>query len=139
MGEPFIMSEKKVLKNMLGKLKVKTINSEIELLESFASLYEQMSEVWKTLSALRKEKAGSEEVFEMVGFDMRGVGSFVDVSISCSRRTLEDFKLYIESLEQYSSGLDETLNDIFQQAEKIAGEQRKKQEEMKKKKPKYTV
>lgn len=133
------MSEKQILKNMLKRLKAKTINSEGELFDSFANLFGQIAEIWNTIKKLTEEKASSDKILELVMFDMNWLHSLSEMSYSYSKKILEDFKLYVESLEQYSSGLDETLNDIFQQAEKMAEEQRKKQEEMKKKKPKYTV
>jgi hypothetical protein len=42
-------------------------------------------------------------------------------------------KLYIDSLEKYSTELDKTLSDIFEQAKKQAEEQIKQQEELTKK------
>lgn len=133
--------ERKVLKNMLKKLKAKTINSEADLLKSFTDLYEQVSKTWETLAKIRQQKIPSQDAraLEIIGLEMRGLDSFIGMLASCSKRTIDDFKMYIESLEQYSTELDKTLNDIFEQAEKMAEEQRKKQEELEKKKPKYTV
>ena len=45
-----------------------------------------------------------------------------------------DMTLYIETLERYSTELDNTLTDIFEMAEKKAEEQRKQKEEIMKRK-----
>lgn len=65
---------------------------------------------------------------------MRELHLLVDVLTNCSTTTLEDLKLYIDALEDYSSELDKTLTDIFEQAKKLAEEQQKKQEELRKRK-----
>lgn len=129
--------EKKVLKEVLKKLKARTINSEKELIDSFTNLYSQIAEVWKTLSDTLEEEISGKEIAKLLGFDVRGVHLGIEMLLSCSRRTLEDFKMYTGSLEQYSSELDKTLNDIFEQAEKMAEEQQKQLEELKKKEPTY--
>lgn len=46
---------------------------------------------------------------------------------------LDDLGIYIESLESYSTELDKTLSDIFEQATKQAEENMKQQEELMKK------
>lgn len=65
---------------------------------------------------------------------VRELHFLVDILTNCSTTTLEDFKLYIDALEQYSSELDKTLTDIFGQARKLAEEQQKKQKELRKRK-----
>jgi len=44
-----------------------------------------------------------------------------------------DMNLYIETLEKYSTELDNTFTSILEQAKKAAEEQRKQQEEQKQK------
>jgi hypothetical protein len=131
--------ERKVLKKMLTKLKAKTITSETELLESLTNVFNQLTEIWKTMTDIIDKKTSTDKFNEIVGFELRELHLLIEMSDSCSKRTLEDFKLYIDSLEQYSSELDKTLNDIFEQAKNMAEEQRKQQEELKKKEPTYRV
>lgn len=48
---------------------------------------------------------------------------------------ITDMNLYVETLEKYSTELDNTLTEIFEKAEKIAEERRKQQEEQRKEEP----
>jgi len=50
---------------------------------------------------------------------------------------INDMNLYIETLERYSAELDNTLTKIFEEAKRMAEEQLKQQEELKKKEPSY--
>ena len=69
-----------------------------------------------------------------LGLEVIQLHLLIDMLETCSTTTLEDFKLYIDALEQYSSELDKTLADIFEQAKIMAEEQQKQREEIMKRK-----
>ena len=130
--------EKKVLRELLLELKTKTLRSEERFLKSQADVYGKISELWKTLTEMLEKNQIEKDVVSLLGFILRELHSLIDMSSTCSTVTLEDFKLYVGALERYSSELDKELTGIFEQAKKIAEEQRKKQEELMKRKPPET-
>lgn len=126
--------EKKVLRELLGKLKVKTISSETQFQKSRVDLYNKITNFWKTLTEMVEKKQIDMETASFLGFVFSGLDGLIDMALTHSITTLEDFKIYVGALERYSSELDKTLTDIFEQAKKMAEEQRKKQEELMKRK-----
>ena len=85
---------------------------------------------------MKREQEGKgwgPDLREVMALNLRDLSAFVEMLDSCSKKTLEDFKLYIDTLERYSSELDQTLTSIFQQAQEMAEEEQKKQEELRKK------
>ena len=127
--------EKKVLRELLGKLKVKTISSETQFQKSRVDLYNKITNFWKTLTEMVEKKQIDMETASFLGFVFSGLDGLIDMALTHSITTLEDFKIYMDALERYSSELDKTLTGIFEQARKMAEEQRKKQEELTKRKP----
>ena len=126
--------EKKVLREMLAELKAKTIGSEERFNQSRLDLYNKVIGTWKRLTELLEKKKIGKEVGIYLGLILRELHAFVDMSFLYSDTALEDFKIYLSALERYSSELDKTLTSIFERAQKIAEEQRKKQEELMKRK-----
>ena len=128
------LPERAVLKELLKKLKAKTLNSEARLIDSNADLYYKIADVWKRMKEMVKEGQIGTDASQSLALVVRELHFLVDILTNCSTTTLEDFKLYIDALEQYSSELDKTLTDIFGQARKLAEEQQKKQKELRKRK-----
>lgn len=127
--------ERKVLKEMLGKLKAKTIKSDQRHQESLLGLDTAKGEVYEALIKLLESKRLDVDVAGYLGFMVRRLYSAIDTSLAYSTMVREDFKLYIDTLERYSTELDKTLIGIFERAIKMAEEELKKQEELRKRKP----
>ena len=129
--------ERKILKEMLRKLKAKALNSKTRLEDSTTNVYLKIADVWKEMTQVIDEEQIKIDVSRRLGFVIRELHLLVEMLHTCSATALEDFNLYIDALERYSSELDKTLTDIFEQAKKMAEEQRRKQEELMKKEPSY--
>ena len=133
--------EKKVLKEMLEKLKAKVIGSQSAFLGLSTSMGTSMTQsLQETSENVLKMPEGKEKMFALLILSMFNTwnNNFNLLNITVGA-LLSDMNLYIETLERYSTELDSTLTDIFEGAKKMAEEQRKKQEELKKKKPPYGV
>jgi len=124
--------ERRVLKGILAKLKTKTISEEkyfqnqTQSTLGFLAKSHQQALQWKKE---RKNNISVDSHLNIVYTHVEQVGDLIHASIE----VLEDMKLYIDSLEKYSTELDKTLSDIFEQAKKQAEEQIKQQEEFVKK------
>lgn len=128
--------ERKVLKEMIQKLKAK-------LIQSVATYSGQQTLVTSSITE------GLESIFEQVGkvpeetkpfaLLLYAVVSSINTSLTLLianvNTVLADMNLYNETLEQYSTELDKTLTGIFEGAKKMAEEELKKQEELRKRKP----
>ena len=133
------MPERKVLKEMLVKLKAKVIDSQKNLFLLSAGLSEGMS----------KELTESyEKIIKMTDDRVRTVSLLIWSIFKTWKHNFNllnanigaligDMDLYIETLEKYSTELDSTLTDIFEKAKEIAEKKRKQQEELRKKEPSY--
>lgn len=137
------LPERKVLKDMIVKLKAKVIESQQTFLNTSASINTVMTYgLDRSLEAQSKMQSSDGLVV------MQGISSilqmyhqnFVLLNNNISA-LIKDMNLYIETLEKYSTELDNTLSGIFQMAEdkakKDAEEQQKQQEELMKKQPSY--
>lgn len=133
--------ERKVLKEMLTKLKAKVIDSRIRFLQQSVLLSESMTKpLQETYENVTKMPEGREKMFSFLILSMFNTwNQNFNLLNSTIVALVGDMNLYIETLERYSTELDSTLADIFEQAEKMAEERRKKQEELAKKKPSYTA
>ena len=123
--------ERKVLKNILSKLKSRTVTCERRFRQSLLSDTKLFDTILKDLEKL------SEKGSEVLEPAYRLVSILHNVFIRFSLEALsllEEYELYIESLESYSAELDKTLWDAIEQAKKEAEEQIKKQEEIMKRK-----
>jgi len=129
--------ERKVLKEMLKKMKAKVIESEKNVLLLSASMNESMT---KDVSKSHEIAKGMPDV-QTKTVSLLLVSVFdtwrrnFDLLNTTINALIGDIDLYIETLERYSIELDSTLTNIFEEAKKMAEEQRKKQEELMKKKP----
>lgn len=132
------LPERKALKEILLKLKTKTLATEGHYRTYSSNVVEKFDKIQKLATKrLEVEKKDSppivqlkmniEEIVYMVYEQIREV-------IEHSQNVCDDLKLYIDSLEIYSTELDKTLTDIFEQARKAAEEQIKQQEEIMKRK-----
>lgn len=127
------MPERKVLKDILVKLKAKAITSMKNYLELAKSTQEIFAFNLKEAREYSNERAGDQAAFGI--FTMSSIlDSQVHSLIRYSISLLDDMQLYMESLEKYSGELDKTLWDAIEQAKKKAEEQMKEQEEIMKRK-----
>lgn len=136
--------ERKVLKEMLGKLKVKTINSKISFIQSEIDLSQEFARVWGHLIKIQENRKVDAELKGLLGFVIGNLDSAARLLTTNANGLREDFELYIDTLERYSTELDNTLEKIFESARKMEEEEqrkqeelRKKQEELRKRKPSY--
>lgn len=131
--------ERKVLKEMLMKLKTKVIDSQKTFFGFSIAMSTTMNENFnKSLESVMKMPEGEAKTTSLLILTLFHTWNqnlnLLNTTISA---LIGDMNLYIETLERYSTELDSTLTDIFEKAKKIAEEQRKRQEELKKKEPSY--
>ena len=123
------LPERKVLKEILLKLKTKTITSQ----ERYNLAAKEVNSIFKGVSERAIKRGGplppKEELILLTTLD-----DAVKMFIINTYGVLEDIRLYIEALEHYCAELDKTLWDAIEQAKKEAEEQIKKQEELMKRK-----
>jgi len=124
--------ERRVLKDILAKLKAKTISEEKYFQQQTQSILNLFTKSHEQALLWKKERKNSISVDSHLNTVYTLFEQLSDL-IRGSTDVLEDMKLYIDSLEKYSSELDKTLSDIFEQAKKQAEEQIKQQEELTKK------
>ena len=127
--------ERKVLKDLLTKLKSHTIASEEELRKEEERFMKRFEESHGKLKALAEKCETAPRVKD-------AVDAFSEVIIRMDllaedfaksvHRNAENVKFYIEALEEYSTELDGTLTDIFERARKDAELQIRQQEELRK-------
>ena len=126
--------ERKVLKEMLVKLKRKTIISK----RRHRQLETQTNRILPLLANKLGEIAGKRMSMSTRTQSILGMVSeflhYFDALVSSSDGLVENLEIYMETLERYSAELDKTLTGIFEQAKKLAEEQQKKQEELRKRK-----
>lgn len=130
--------EKKILKEMLVKLKTKVINSQKMFFGFSLTMSTSMNETLKeSLESLKKMPEGKDKTqFLLMLNVLNNINQNLNLLITSISSLIGDMNLYIETLERYSTELDNTLTDIFEEARKIAEEQRK-QQALKKKEPSY--
>lgn len=132
------MPERKVLKEILLRLKARTLTAESQYRtasSSFLKIYEEAHERFVEDTKVEQDdppeivqlKLKLQDVLRIIYERFYGL-------FSLSINMCDDLKLYIDSLETYSTELDKTLTDIFEQAKKAAEEQIKQQEEIMKRK-----
>lgn len=131
--------ERKVLKEMLMKLKAKVIDSQKTFFGLSISMSTTMTETLKaSLEKVMKMPEGEAKTTSLFILSLFHTWNqnlnLLNASIGA---LIGDMNLYIETLERYSTELDSTLTNIFELAEKEAEKQRKWQEELKKKEPLY--
>ena len=125
------MPERKVLKNILSKLKAKTVISE----RRFKNSLEHNDKLFDTI--LKDVEKTSEKGSEVHKPIYQLVSRLADLFSNFSLEALgliEEYELYIESLESYSTALDKTLWSAIEQAKKEAEEKIKQQKELMKRK-----
>lgn len=130
------LPERKVLKDILPKLKLKAMNSDNRFEQSATNT---MSSLVKDINDLKQQieisKSGKERTISVLFLALaNSMYSTINMLIMTARTVVEDSKIYIDSLEKYSSELDKAFwGDI----EKKIEEERKKQEQRMKKEPTY--
>lgn len=129
--------ERKVLKEMLVKLKTKVFDCQKMFFELSISMSttmtENLSESLENVMKMPEGEAKTTSLFMLTLFHTWNQHlNLLNTTISA---LIGDMNLYIETLERYSVELDSTLTDIFERAKKMHEEELKKQEELRKRKP----
>jgi len=116
--------ERKVLKEILPKVKAKAINSRKVQLDRMKYTSDLVLDSFKALNEYVREHQ-EDQIAKRVSDSLRLIHSSLMATFQNVFVTLDDYDLYIEILERLSSELDKTLTDIFDRAFQIAEEQRK--------------
>jgi len=123
--------ERDVLKETIAKLKAKNIASYNFYLatvkvfqDSIESLVKQLQEASSQLEKGDQQKIDAVIMLLSV---MEKDGTHL---VTSSLNAINDLKLYVDILENYSTELDSTLTDIFEKAKKYAEEKTKEQREL---------
>ncbi len=128
------LPERKVLKQILEKLKTKTMSSKSNVskraMETYGSLEEINKRFEEIIKGIPESQGEAKMVIEQVKILFRVISIGFGILISQYEDALADMSLYVGSLENYSQELDKTLSGIFEQATKNAEEQIKKQNEL---------
>jgi hypothetical protein len=127
--------ERKVLKDLLTKLKSHTIASEEELRkeeERFMKRFEESHEKLKVLAKKCETAPNVKDTVDAFSEVIIRMDLLEEDFAKSVHRNNENVKFYIEALEEYSTELDGTLTDIFERARRDAEEQIKQQEKLRK-------
>lgn len=128
------MPERKVLKEILMKLKTKSLSAESHYrknsINSIQLLREKVDTFKKSLQKLDCKTPIEVELNTAISEMANSMYILTMTIISQSLDVCDNLKLYMDSLEIYSVELDKTLTDIFERAKKAAEEQIKQQEEI---------
>lgn len=125
--------EKKVLKDVLAKLKSHTIASKQELRkeeERFVKRFEDAHEKLRVLAKKCETQPNVKDAVDAFSEVIYRMDLLVEDFSKSVQRNSENLQFYIEALEEYSTELDGTLNEIFERAKKDAEEQIRQQEEL---------
>ncbi len=125
--------ERKALKNLLVKLKAKSIESENRYVKNTMELNSLFTQMFGTVKERLNQNPEDERAKTTDDF-LHFLYSTVGVHIRETISTIEDFKLYIESLEEAYKQLDDTFERaVYEPARKQAEAKIKEQEELAKK------
>jgi hypothetical protein len=116
--------ERKVLKEILPKIKAKAINSRKVQLDRMKYSSDLVLDSFKALNDYVSEHQ-EDQMVKKVSDSLKLIHSSLMATFQNVFVTLDDYDLYIEILERLSSELDKTLTEIFDRAFQIAEEQRK--------------
>ena len=125
--------ERKVLKNLLTKLKSHAIASQEELRreeERFIKRFEESHEKLKVLARKCETVPNVKDAVDAFSEVIIRMDLLTEDFTKSVHRNDENMKFYIETLEEYSTELDGTLTGIFESAKKQAEEQIRQQEEL---------
>lgn len=129
------LPEKKVLKDLLAKLKSHTISSEEDLKkeeERFTKRFEESHTRLKNVARKCENNPEAKEATEAFSEIMLLMDVLVEDFGKSVHRNNENVRFYIDALEEYSTELDGTLTEIFDRARKEAEDQIRQQEELRK-------
>ena len=126
--------ERNMLKETIGKLKTKNITSMTNYFQMVKAFNTNLQKLVNSINdssskANQKEKGTFDAIILMLGTivdDMNKV-------IANSLETIEELKLFSDTLESYSIQLDNSLSEIFAQAKKNAEVKTQEQEAIMKK------
>jgi hypothetical protein len=126
------MPEKKVLKSILLELKSRSLASSDEMnkqQDAFYAMFETINSKMKSFNT--KDMAPqSKELVNTLGELFYVVTVGVSNLTKTLHRSQEDMRLYVKTLEEYATELDNTLTQIFAQAKQQAEEEIKHMQEL---------
>jgi len=124
-------ADRKALKDVLAKLKAKTISSQEYYGNNIKATIQRFSELTAKVRELAKgDTTGLAKTYlDMMDLFKR---DYYDTAIE-SLNVLHDYKVYTESLESYFARIDEAVMEFVEQGKKDAQEQIKQQDEIIKK------
>lgn len=131
--------EKKILREMLLKLKAKIITSQNMFFALSITVSESNTKTLQEIleKATEMPEGKEKEKFLLFLALLQTMNQNFNMLTTNVGYLVDDINLYIDTLERYSTELDNTLTDIFEKAKQYAEEQRKQQEELRKKEPSY--
>jgi len=131
--------QRKVLKEMLMKLKAKVIDSQKMFFGlSITMTATQTQTLKESLESVLKMPEGEAKTTALLTLSLfNSWNQNLNLLNTNIVALINDMNLYIETLERYSTELDNTLTNIFEEAKRMAEEQLKQQEELKKREPSY--
>ena len=129
--------EKRVLKEMLTKLKAKIIASQKGYFGLSTSMLEGMTDTTKACleGTMKMPEGQAKDRALMLTSLIQSWMQNINLLNTTTTNLIVDMSIYIDTLESYSTKLDNTLTDIFQRARKMAEEEEKRREELRKRKP----
>lgn len=123
--------ERKVLKETIAKLKAKNIASYNFYLATVKVFQDSIESLVKQLQAASSQlEKGDQQKIDAVIVLLSVMGKDGTHLVTSSLNAINDLKLYVDILENYSTELDSTLADIFEKAKKYAEEKTKEQKEL---------
>jgi len=131
--------QRNVLKEMLMKLKAKVIDSQKMFFGLSITMSATQTQTLKeSLDSVLKMPEGEAKTTALLTLSLfNSWNQNLNLLNTNIVALINDMNLYIETLERYSAELDNTLTKIFEEAKRMAEEQLKQQEELKKKEPSY--
>ena len=133
--------ERKVLKGTLAKLKKKTLKAQRGFCEDANSLVERFGKLFegyeKIEELIKKEFKPLGEITGEFKLIMSMVKNSFYRFLGNTIKTFEDMNMYLSSLEQYSTELDNTLKAILDRTKEEQEKMIAELDELRKKKPMY--
>lgn len=132
---------KKVLKQTITKLKSNALTSEETYnahIKKFNDNLKSIIEGLTQMSSQMKEEKGKERIGVVVLF-LSNLGQEASHLVIRSLETLNMWKTYTETLENYFAEFDSTLTKAFEDAKKQSEEQIEKQKELVRRPPTYAT
>ena len=124
-------TERNVFKETIAKLKAKNIASYNFYLATIKVFQDSIESLVKQLQEASSQlEKGDQQKIDAVIMLLSVMGKDGTHLVTSSLNAINDLKLYVDILENYSTELDSTLAGIFEKAKKYAEEKTKEQKEL---------